>query len=139
MIGTMSSPSSFEGGGGPSSRKMEKERRRGTRWSELISRDSAPWYSANPYFPPIHREWRKSSLVSRVQGGKSIPRTFVMPVILPVPAAAASSFFTRGARDSFWLPAVSGIGCPEKGRDSVKRARAIGKRTRGLFTGQDER
>lgn len=73
------------------------------------------------------------------KGGKSIPRTFVMPVILPVPAAAASSFFTRGARDSFWLPAVSGIGCPEKGRDSVKRARAIGKRTRGLFTGQDER
>lgn len=71
MIGTMSSPSSFEGGGGPSSRKMEKERRRGTRWSELISRDSAPWYSANPYFPPIHREWRKSSLVSRVHAARA--------------------------------------------------------------------
>lgn len=66
---------------------VPKENEKGRRNKRLISLDFGVWYFARPYFPAIRREWRKSSLVSRggaVEGGKSIPRTFVMPVILPV-------------------------------------------------------
>lgn len=88
---------------------------------ELISRHSGLWYSANPYFPPIHREWRKSSLVSRVHtvhrvGNLFHERLSCLLFYPPPPFSPVAHAIASGYR-----PFLGSLA--KKRRNSVKRAK----------------